>query len=368
MSDWVFQLCDLNGNAISNITRSARDRTFQFRINSLTGLTIRLISDDSAINGTHSDGFPILDSGRRTIKAFRRELQPDNSYARVLKFFGPIWQIQDAGQQDNAFTAVLAYDAPVYLTKRFTGSIRSFTNVDAGQIAKTLIDEANAVASTGLYVSSVETTMSRSVTYQYKQLSEAISEFANSFNGFDWKFTPEDRTDGTFGNIRILAQLGSIKANALFGWGTAPHNVQSMDRKTDMSIVASDLTTIGGANQGGDQIVSIASNPATSQFFRRMEHVNPGFADVTDPGFLAALTADELNFRTLQRELVQFLPTPGSSPSFLDDYNVGDFVQVQAGTKLRGGFVGFQRVVGVDLIIDDVGREIVAGVFLIKEA
>ena len=367
-SDWIFQLCDRLGNPISNITKSARDRSFQVRLNGLTTVTMRLISDDPAVNGIHTDGYPVLDSGRRTIKAYRLQEQNDGSMSRTLRFFGPIWEIQDTGQADNAFTAIVAYDPMVYLGSRYTANIRQFLNVDAGVIAQTLINETNAIFPTGVTVNSVQPSQNRSMQYQYKVISEAINELANTFNGFDWRLTPTDTEDGNYGYIDIVNRVGSNRPEVIFGWGVAPHNVQQMERKTGMSLVASDLTTIGGANQAGDQIVSTASNPATRGDFGRIEFVNAGYGDITDAGFLAALTADEINFRTVQREIVQFLPTPGSSPHFWDDFDVGDLVQVLASEKLRGGFLGLQRIVGVDMSLDDIGREVCMGIYLLKDS
>jgi hypothetical protein len=59
----------------------------------------------------------------------------------------------------------------------------------------------------------------------------------------------------------------------------------------------------------------------------------------------------EVKHRVGPRELVHITPVRGTQPEF----NIGDLVSVQAGTRLRGGFSAIQRVYGFTVNIDDDG-------------
>lgn len=370
---WVFQICDRAGAAISNITQIARDRVFQYRLGQPTTLTFSVPAEDEAIGGMHTDGQPVLDAGDRIVKAFRWERQNDGSMARTLKYLGIVWQAQDAGQGETAHVAVTCTEPTSLLAKRYAIAAEAdgggpqhvvFDGIDATIIVEMLIQRTNDISYMGFDwgEEGMEIGVDRSVTYQWRTIADVLTELSNALNGFDWYFAPSDADWYYYGDLVPVPKLGQTRSDIVFGWDMPPHNVARMERMLNMDNTANYLWTVGNTGSGADAIVSIAEDVDSQNTYGRME-VMDTFSDVSDAGYLAALTADDLNFRSIRREIVQFMPSSGSWPMFWDDFNIGDTVQVGAGPKLRGGFLGYMRIVGVDVMIDDIGREVITGVY-----
>lgn len=369
IGDWRTVICDLSGTKIVALDGTAHDRAWQFRLNRPSMFTFRVQSDDANVAGSFSDGHPFIEAGRRMVKCYRKELQSDATYKYVLRFVGLVWQVQDVGDDQNAWTTVTCYDPLVRLSKRFTLNYVSFAAVDGATIAKTLLDTTNAIAATGIQSGSTATTVVRTVNYAYRAVFDAIQELASAFVGFDLDLTYLDRTDGIMANLDFVAKKGSVRAGAVFGWGVPPNNVTRVERMQNMDTLANALTTIGATGTGGGQIVSVGTDSASISAFGRYEAVDT-FSDITDSGLLAALTADELNFRTMTRELVQFVPAPGMPaglPQPFIDWGLGDYIALVVGPRLRASFAGVQRVYGFDIAVSDDGKEVVNGIYTAQQ-
>lgn len=372
MAQWRFVLCERSGVEIANLTAVASDKAFTYRMLLATKLAFSLPAD-SDVSRVHTDGYPILDSGRRIIKAYR---QPDSGGAYALKFAGPVWTCLDVGDENTAKTMVECYDPLIQLNRRFAldatangYSLRTriveFTNTDGIQIAKTLVDRTNALAPSMVTTTgaTVETSPVRTVKYERRTVYSAIYELASAFNGFDYRLTPLDSETGIHGRLDFLARLGTNRPEAAFGWDMPPHNVKRVERKMDMERVANTILALGATNTGGGGIERLNEDAISTTQFGRYEDIEV-FSDITIQSFLDALATDAINFRARRRELVQFVPQPGTKPEPFVDFDIGDTVPVYIGERLRGGALGLQRVYGFDLVIDSEGRELVNGVYV----
>lgn len=390
MAAWRFVLCDQVGNPIEHITTVARDKQLQYRLNRPQRCSFTVDASDNRIAGLHTDGYPKLDAGRRTVKCYRQEWDATNGrMAYNLRLFGVVWQLQDVGDEQRSSTAVQIVDPLVRLGRRFTAARVPFTDTDGLLIARSLIDTTNAMAPTGILTTGgrVEATPHRDITFQRKDVFGAIYDLAAAFNGFDFDLVPLDRTDGTLARFDGYAKRGQLRQDAVFGWGTAPHNVKRVERLVDMEQYANSVLGIGSLGSGADALLSPTNTPAGSPTtspglqsadgvskFGLYEYVDT-IGDITSQAFLDALVQDELTLRTIRRELVQFVPQPlagpltstGAGPSGPWDpftgWTLGDTVPLVVGSKLRGGFTGIQRIYGFDLVLDNDGREIVNGIY-----
>lgn len=361
---WRFLIGDSTGRPISWLTLAARNRTLSYRLGLPARAAFEVPSSDPNVATLHSDGLPMLEPQVRTLQAWRREQADDGTPIWRLRFSGWVWQIEDAGDADNAVTRVTAFDPLQVLLSRYTGSAlagdpaTAFANVDGGSIVRQLVDWTNAtVGPTGVTTSGgvVELTPARSVRYERKSIGQAITELASAFNGFDVWVEPVQSYDdfgvpvydGNLCRLHCYARKGVLQEEMVYGWGIAPHNVREARRLIDGQTRA---TRVIGLGAGG--ITSTAETPAPL-VLEALE----SYGDVSNQAFLDALVAEELGFRRKARELVTMVPQPGRSPEPFTHLNVGDLFKVYAGPRLRGGFQGVQRCYGFDLAISEEGIE-----------
>lgn len=374
MAAWRFILGDLLGRPIANLTPIAKDVGLGFRLLRPDALTLRVPSDHADVGGLHTDGHPKVDSLRRTLRAYRRERQSDGSYEWTIRFAGVVWNLQDVGDEASAWTTISAYSPMQRLSARYTGLDTADRVGDGGALAKALVDATNALGPTGIatsgYGNVFETTPTRSVRYERKEIGAALIELAGAYNGFDFDFVPIHQPagteNGTLVAMHVYGRKGANRENAVFAYAKSPHNVARIERLIDPSIVANAISGFGGALAGADGISSSAGSATSLADFGRYEAIEVE-SDVVTQSFLDALMAEEAVLRARPRDMVKISPATsettadgtrrGRVPEPWRDFEIGDTVQVWAGEKLRGGFVALQRVYGFGLTVDDLGVE-----------
>ena len=133
--DWRFVLCadvyapdstySLTGwetHNISMLSGLASQVELTFTLNRAGMLTFTVPSEDPRINGLCDiDGLPMLCTGKRAVKAYRRV---GNSGPWVLRFAGRVWSLQDHGDGDTVQTQVTCYDPLKILEKRICRDVQ----------------------------------------------------------------------------------------------------------------------------------------------------------------------------------------------------------------------------------------------------
>lgn len=371
MARWKFELADLSGRRLADITAIARNRALAYRLNGVSRLSFEVPADDPKIRNVHTDGYRYLEEGVRLVKGRRYELNPTTGvFGYKLRYLGLVWQVQDTGTENDAGCAVTCADLLVRLGKRYTAKRREFTATQGTTIGKTLVDEANVIAPTGIVTGTVEASPTRSVVYQWRQLLDAIGELSTSFDGFDLDLVPNDDpatlSSSNLATLNFLGRKGTVRPNAAFVWGAAGHNVNRVERLVNMDKLANVVTLLGATNTGGDQILSSRVDAASVAALGRYEDLE-AFTEISTPTYLDALASDLIALSASRRELVQFVPAPGRSPLPFDNFDLGDTVPITIGDRLRGGLAGYQRVYGFDLVLDENARELVNGVYAKQE-
>jgi hypothetical protein len=360
MSHWRITLCDLQGRPLTSLTSIATQKSLNFKMNRPAQLSFRVPSDHPSVATIHEDGLPYIHPLARTVKLYRHEA--DERFH--LRYTGYLWQVQDQGDTDTAWTSVTCYDAMMRLNKRFvrdsTGDPlkqTKFENTDKIQIAKTLVDRTNTASPTGISTSlgtfgTTNPTTHPTVIYEAPhRIGDALVELTRAMDGLELYFEPVDRTDGILSAMHAHPQIGQSRPNVRFGWGYAPHNVQSMTAMFDGETVANDFIGSGNPQMEEPIIVRHSNTPSINTFGRYEEIVQ--YPDLIIPDFIDALVMEELSLRSVPRELITIVPQHGRTFKPWDDFNLGDIIYVFAGERLRGGFGGAQRVYGFDLQIDD---------------
>lgn len=368
MGAWRFILGDLLGVPIASYSSIAKDVAGVERLIRPNSLRMRVPSDHADVAGTHSDGDPKLRTMSRTLRAYE-PLGPDvmGHEQWAIRFAGIVWQIQDVGDGDSAWTTFTAFSPMQRLARRFTGVDAADRVDEGGAILRDLIDETNTLGATGIattgYDNVFESTPTRTAKYEHRSIGEAAIELAGAFNGFDPVLRPvyqeSGDEDGTLAALDIYARAGTDRPDVVFAWGMSPNNVQKVERVEDGDTLANEITGFGWTPGGGvDPLTATESTPASVAKYGRYEAVEQ-FGDVTNGMFLEALLAEEAALRADGRELVTITPATGDEkrvvPRPWREFETGDTVQVRAGAALRGGFTGLQRVYGFGYSIDDEG-------------
>jgi hypothetical protein len=372
VADWRVILGDVTGTPLANISAIAKDRSILERLNRPKQFRARVPSGHALIANSAGDGYPKLSALRRTIFVLRRERQADSSCLYVPRFAGRVWTLQDSGDEDDAWTSIVAFDPFQALRKRFcrnsTGGVDTpdpaFTATDGAQVLKTLVDRTNTYAGeTGIATTGVfDATAARDVTYQRKSVGDAAVDLTSAQNGFDVEFEALGPGDvpGKLVKMHARAQRGAVRPDVVFSYAKAPRTARSIDRTEDAEDVANYLQGLGSTLSGGDELVSTKTGTTTGAFGAYEDVVS--FTDVDSQGFLDARTQEEVNAREFPKSLLRIVPHSGRRPRPWDDFDVGDTVRVEAGAVLRGGFSATARVFGFDVSNDDDGVEAVTSV------
>jgi len=140
---------------------------------------------------------------------------------------------------------------------------------------------------------------------------------------------------------------GSQQDAVVFGYDAYPHNVAGISRLVDLQNLTNNSVMLGSQNWAREvNVTSVQTYGAGMDVL--------GLSDIVDPVLLDALAAEEVQLGGNAKQTVQITPLAGArTPLPFDDFVLGDQVHVNAGSKLRGGFIGLQRVYGFVVDISD---------------
>lgn len=368
MADWRLLVCDVNGNPLSNLSRVAAKRAFSYRLRRPARFEFEVTADDPGVWNA-ADGV-ILKPGR-VIKGLRRE-----GATYVPRYTGYVYSAEDDGTSDVAKTKVVCYDGGLRLVRRLNrdssnnvtadGKVK-FTTQRPDVIAEALLQRTNAGAGvsgvrfdtaaglTGLATTTVE--------WEYGFVAPSFEELCNA-SGMTWHVVPEDRTDGYLGKLKLQDAIAT-KAAIPLGWGAPPHNVGTIRRHEDLEPLANDLRVFGAAEE--PRAVAARTDATSITTYGRVEDIDV-YSDLTIQAFVDKLADVAIALRKNPRLLVEWTPqadprNPDVELTPWEDFDLGYLVDVAAGTRLRGGLTGTQRIWGFDLELNDDAVERVSRIY-----
>lgn len=309
-----------------------------------------------------------------------------------LVFSGPVWQIQAEGDPNRTDAEITAFDHLIYMSKRLCKQgasdpspfnvIEIWPTIDSNVTAPAImrafcqsaLDDPNAASSKplpwilggadgGPDVTGVPMNTPMSLD-QMRQLLLSTGQLAiNVSPGIG---------ASTLNFVRPTTTVGSPVAT--FGYGTGPFNSQNATITGDMDEIITALWYLLGprgprpgipinhwggsitptaANAGGDGEGGIPGTPwpaaTVSRFMSGRSQYGyfqeiRVFDDREDAQSIRELYEEQWNneawIRAVPRRFISIKPERGVSPSF----GVGDFLQMQAGSMLHGGFSGIVEV------------------------
>lgn len=346
-------------------------------------------------------------SARCRIPAELTEVVKGESRIKVLDdnndlyFHGIPYYIVDTGDADMAWTEILAYDPMIIWPGR------PARDADADFSAPTFWTDYD----TGPQM--LQHLLENSATHEgplFLDVSSGVFETGgNSLAALplDYPMTIADvwgllvdtgLVDVYIEPIDVGANVGRVNAyNGDFGsdlsgsvvmqWGTGSKNVKAITRTEDLSTLCNKLwyylgpkvseqvwkSNITGDGMADGNDVGTAPDPLPNPPGGDVDYSNPlgdlinasrtsnwvsmdirtwdDDAATAARAMYARLWQAEMKARVNGKTMVSVTPTSGVEP----DFNIGDLITVQAGTRLRGGFSGVQRVYELTVNITDDG-------------
>lgn len=180
-----------------------------------------------------------------------------------------VWSGEQAareGELDNEgnnWCTIHCYDWLEQLNSRYTDAERIFTNVDAGEIAWTLIDETQSQTNGdfGITEGSIEATMDRDRSYYNDNVMEKIIQLANVLSGFDFEIT-NDRV------FNVYSVMGDDKTDEIiFEYG---RNMESAKVFEDFTSPVNRGIVIGQSTDDLENLIRVERNDTGLQAINKV--------------------------------------------------------------------------------------------------
>ena len=196
---WILVAADGSGATLTELTTYG-GLSLTFTRNGVPECQFSLSHDDDACASILTALAAGTGGGVPTLKAYRT----DSTGTKVLRFNGYLATISEESGTD-ASTATFTFRGPFGRLLgegsdrgRFTGASTVFAAVDAGVIAKALIDTVNSVAHTGVVTTgSITATKTRDRAYQFANAGEAVTNLTAVLDGFDFEVVPVESVTTT---------------------------------------------------------------------------------------------------------------------------------------------------------------------------
>lgn len=352
---WSFVLTTLSGQSLGEIT-NADDRKVSTPLNRTATASFKIPLDHR-----HADR---IIEGDCLVKAYENvgtRGEPD----KRLRFVGEIASAEEVAGPKEATVAVVASDGLWRLQKRLIGkSSAGYSNgtavapVDRGQIAKAMIDAANAEGDTGVRPGTIGASSTTFIgPLYYQPIATQIASLSVALDGYDFFIEPREPAADAGGvavwNFHTYAYRGQRRTNAIFEFGTGKRNVKGYKRPVTKDGMMTDGYALPpGFPDNAVAAVLTASNATRRARYGRFEDVLA--SELTD-SLRQTLINEHVRIRSQPRQTITFDPAI-NSPQPGRDFFVGDTVTFRA---VRGGRVRINaifRVYGVDISIDRHGR------------
>lgn len=310
-SEWKYKIKDpATGKFVASLV-NARNRWLTQRLNDESEAGFILDADDAKCTDA------ILALGINELHIY---------YGSTLMWAGQLATCRKIANKDDVYWEIVAKDWVALLSKRFCGveALREFVTTDAGQIAKTLIQETQALAngSFGITYGTIEVSITRSPTYDRKNILEAIKELSNQGDdgvadyGFDFEITP-----AKVFNV-YYPYKGTIRNEVVFRY---PDNIQTIEALIDSWGIVNQEWGMGRHWTGNTAIVSRAD--ATSQTTYKRREAIKNYKDMMVLEFLQDMVYQDVQWLKDPSTVVKF-DARVDSKTAITDYNVGDGVSV----------------------------------------
>lgn len=239
---------------------------------------------------------------------------------------------------------------------------------DLGQIARGLIEAANAERDTGVRIGAIGASSSSYLERVYfKRIAELIAELGpGNLGGYDFDLEPvEPVADGLgvkLATFNTYGSKGQHRPNVVLEYGTGKRNVQSYRRPISGS---GRVTRAYSLAVGFPDAIAEGDTPVVSTIANDAEGAGERFEDVVGNGDLGVVdlrqrqTAEHVAIRKHPRNQWLVTPAPATEYEYGVDFEEGDTITARIVNPHTGRvrLNGIVRIYGVELARDDMGRE-----------
>lgn len=220
------------------------------------------------------------------------------------------------------------------LKSRYTDKLVTYTGIDAGAIAWDLIADSAAKTNGTLPITqgTIQSSVNRDRTYEFKQIYEAIIQLSEVKNGFDFEFTP-----GGLFNVHYPFKGADKSQSHIFQLGRNIDRIRYVNTVENMCNEA----IVIGSYVGDAMVYADRSNTDLQASYKLWQKVI-SYKDVEGQSYLDARGDDELLQFGLPRREYEVFQSHGSDPDW-PLVEVGDYVTLDA----TSGFVQIADVVRV---------------------
>lgn len=333
---WGFEIYNSSGLLIADLAGLAQDRKFILVRNREGSATFSLdevpfTAYCSALSMNPSD----------VLSVFRNDLKIHIN--GVYLYGGPLthWQINEAGKievRSMGYFGLLKY--------RYLPDSLSYTNTDAGQIAKGLVVNIQTSmhdSSFGFTEGTIQTSVNRDRNYPiYKNEYEAMVQLSEVINGFDFEITHEKKL-----NVYYPMQ-GVDNTDIELSY---PGNINSFSYSTDGTQLAN-RHIVRGSGYGNDQKVWIHDDAPYQAAYRELDSI----LDYPDVSKSTTLEEYAEGYTEIYKEPLNLLEVTinGNKDPIIGTYGIGDRIPISI---RKGNTINFTkqkyRIDAIETSIDD---------------
>jgi len=313
---WTFRIKDEDGNLITNLPKATKrvvnlglnkagEASFVYDLKELYDLALKV--------GGYSIK-SLLGLGRHTLECVRND---------EVMFAGQLLNLDQIMDATQRLVEVKALGWFWLLGERHAGlaSDREFSDVDAGEIAWTLINETQSLTygDFGITEGDIEASINRTITYSRKNLKEAIEELSGTENGFDFEID----VNKIF-NVYYPMKGSDRTASVIYRF---PGNIEQIRELNDATELVNYAYALGKG--WGDQELSTAKQNADSQSsLKRRERIY-SYKDVENAAVLGDLAQQKIDEGKSVLSTYKMKVYGNDSTPSLEDFNVGDIIEVR---------------------------------------
>lgn len=406
---WRWLVTDLAGASITFLDHLAVEAEVTYTLNKPWEARLTMPADNPEVNIPHTDGDPFVSEGNRLLYGFRREGETPKW---VCRFAGKVLQVEDTGETEDARTVITAWDPWQILYQRpmvnyndefpdqtapktgGPGTFFSFDDTQVGGIAglflrNTILNQGDVhidmgdttptwstdgtptfnpvqlpgtsfwggpytAVWSGRTKSLFETTTQVDCDTQQGLMVGEVWDQMLEYGSLDLMLTPiydPLRRPGVTSELSIYNRVGAPQYDAVFAWDKPGRNVKAFNSLRDGTKRANTIryySEQGGPPVGGGIPIS---DGASILKYEETWHEQFWVGRIQAAAFAMA----ELQLLLLENGIhtVEISPAPERMPFAFTEWFLGDTVPVYTSNKAREENIGFQRIYGIVLNIDE---------------
>ena len=284
----------------------------------------------------------------------------------ILVWGGVIWQ--RSYNSDSQTLSITAREFESYFEKRLITTTENFNNADQLLIARTLIDNAQAVANGDIGVITGSETSGVLIDrvyydYEFKQVWQAIKDLADQDDGFDFNIkveydniTNEPTKTLVLGSPRtghIDTGVGDINTNVfVFPAG----NITAYEYPEDGSITTNSLYVTGAGSNEGKLLTNATASTSFTNGFPLLE-TTVSYSDITDTTVISELATGRVLALSEPPPIIKVVVPAFVEPEY-GTYSIGDDIRLMiTDERFPTGLDEIYRIVGLNVEPGEDGPE-----------